>query len=56
MDAITNVAKVVGFQGTNDNVSNRTGSAQNAFLSELPGAVFAFITLLYVVSSLVALA
>jgi|HubBroStandDraft_6_1064221.scaffolds.fasta_scaffold8599595_1 hypothetical protein len=56
MNAIANVAKVVGFNGTNDAVSHSARDAQNAFLSELPGVAFAFITLVYVVSSLIALA
>ncbi len=56
MNEITNVAKVVGLQRTYDAVSGGARDVQNAFLSELPGAVFAFITLVYVVSSLVALA
>jgi hypothetical protein len=56
MNAITNVAKVVGFQRTNEAVSGGARDAQNAFLSEIPGAVFAFITRVYVVSSRIALA
>ena len=56
MNEVSNVAKVVGFQRTNDAVARDARDAQNAFLSELPGAALAFITLVYVVSSLISLA
>jgi hypothetical protein len=42
MNAIANLAKLVGFHGTNDAVSDSARDAQRAFLSQLPGAVFAF--------------
>lgn len=42
MNVIANVAKVVGFHRTNDAFSDSARGAQRAFLSQLPGAVFAF--------------
>lgn len=42
MNAIANAAKVVGFNGINDAVSDSARNVQRAFLSQLPGAVFAF--------------
>jgi hypothetical protein len=56
MNAIANVSKVVGFQRTDVAIPDVGREARNAFLSELPGAVFSFITLAYVVTSLLGLA
>ena len=56
MNAIANLTKIGRFHATNDVVSNGARAAQNALLSELPGAMFAFIVLFYVVSSLIKLA
>lgn len=55
MNAIANLTKIGRFQGTTDVVSNGARAVQNASSSELRGATFAFIVLLYYVSSLISL-
>jgi hypothetical protein len=54
MDAKTSITKTFGFERFLEIPSD--SAWQNAFLSEAPGVVFAFLTLAYVVSSLASLA
>jgi len=58
MNATTNEVRLAGITNRNEATESTAGIriAQNSWLSELPGAVFALITLGYVVSSLLALA
>ena len=56
MNATINEARLAGFTKTTENeTTEATRHAQNSLLSELPGLVFAVITLGYIVSSLLAL-
>jgi hypothetical protein len=57
MNATTNEARLTGFQNVTAQAESTEGIryAQNAWLSELPGAVFGLITIAYIVSSLIAL-
>ena len=57
MNTRTNEATLAGIGRIKEETTAETlRYAQNALLSELPGAVFAFLTLAYVVSSLIGLA
>ena len=58
MNATTNEATLTAITTRNEAVEATAGTrlAQNSLLSELPGVVFAVLTLGYVVSSLLALA
>jgi hypothetical protein len=58
MNATTNEARLAVVANLNETVEATAGTrlAQNSLLSELPGVVFAVLTLGYVVSSLIALA
>jgi hypothetical protein len=58
MNATTNEATLSAITNINEAAEATAGTrlAQNSLLSELPGIVFGFITLGYVISSLVALA
>ena len=58
MNATTNEATLNAITSNNEVVEATAGTrlAQNSLLSELPGVVFAVLTLGYVVSSLLALA
>jgi hypothetical protein len=57
MAATTAKATLTGFYRANEQTetADAVRLAQNSFLSELPGATFALLTLAYVVMSLVAL-
>jgi hypothetical protein len=58
MNATTNEARLAVVANVNEAAEATAGTrlAQNSLLSELPGVVFAVLTLGYVVSSLLALA
>jgi hypothetical protein len=57
MNATTKEVRLTGFQNVSPKAESTEGIryAQNALLSELPGAVFGLLTIVYIVSSLVAL-
>ncbi|HEY6419576.1 MAG TPA: hypothetical protein VIX59_11275 [Candidatus Binataceae bacterium] len=57
MNARTNEARLAGLDRSSYDIESNDGtrSAQNALLSEWPGAIFGLLTLGYIVSSLVAL-
>ena len=58
MNATTNEARLTGIRSATEKAETTENAryAQNALLSELPGAVFGLLTLGYIVSSLLALA
>jgi len=58
MNATTNEARLAGFRNVAETIdaTESTRYTQNALLTELPGAVFALLTLGYIVSSLISLA
>ncbi|HXW83159.1 MAG TPA: hypothetical protein VEJ86_02045 [Candidatus Binataceae bacterium] len=53
MNAMTNHAAIANFATVESADEHRI--LQSSFLSELPGAVFGFLTILYIVTSLAAL-
>ena len=55
MDARINEATINGYINNDQNVSEGTHLAQYAMLNELPGLVFGFLTLAWIVTSLVSL-
>jgi hypothetical protein len=55
MNARTNEATIKSYLGNDQNVSEGTHFAQYAMLNELPGLVFGFLTLAWIVTSLVSL-
>ena len=57
MNATTKEVRLMGFQSVSPKAESTEGVryARNALLSELPGAVFGLLTVVYIVSSLIAL-
>jgi hypothetical protein len=57
MNATTNEARLAGIGAAleNESVSDAMRVAQYSILNEMPGAVFGIITVLYIVTSLLAL-
>jgi hypothetical protein len=53
MNARTNEATINGYIRHDQNISEGTHFAQYAMLNELPGLVFGFLTLAWIVTSLV---
>ena len=52
MNAHTNEATINGYIGNDEQTSEGTHFAQYAMLNELPGVVFGFLTLAWIVTSL----
>ena len=55
MNAHTNEATLTGYIRSQENPSEGTHFAQYAMLNELPGVIFGFLTLAWIVTSLVSL-
>jgi hypothetical protein len=55
MNAHTNEATLTGYIRNQENPSEGTHFAQYAMLNELPGVIFGFLTLAWIVTSLVSL-
>ena len=55
MNAHTNEATLTGYINNQENPSEGTHFAQYAMLNELPGVIFGFLTLAWIVTSLVSL-
>lgn len=52
MNAHTNEATINGYVGSDERTSDAINRAQYAMLNELPGIVFGFLTLAWIVTSL----
>ena len=52
MNAHTNQAAINGYIGSEERTSDAINRAQYAMLNELPGIVFGFLTLAWIVTSL----